>query len=171
MRFCLVDRITKLEMGDHIEAVKAVSLAEEYLADHFPSFPILPGVFMLESLTEAAAWLVRASEDFAHSMILLAEAKNVTYKSFLKPGNLLETKVTCRRLAQDSSDFVGVGYCDGIEVVKGRFSLRHFNLSERSDKFAAVDARIVKHAREQLGVLLDTPLGTAKLGATNQAIC
>lgn len=158
MKFCLVDRITELEVGKRIEAVKAVSLAEEYLADHFPSFPVLPGVFMLESLTEAAAWLVRASEDFAHSMILLAEAKNVTYKSFLKPGHILKTQVTCRRLAQDESDFVGVGFCDGIEVVKGRFTLRHYNLSDKNGALAAVDSRIVRHAREQFRILFDAPI-------------
>lgn len=159
MKFCLVDRITEIEAGKHIEAVKAVSLAEEYLADHFPSFPILPGVFMLESLAEAAAWLVRASEDFAHSMILLAEVKNVTYKSFLKPGHMMNTQVTCRRLAQGESDFAGVGYCEGTEVVKGRFSLRHYNLSDKNSEFAELDSRIIRQAREHFKVLYSAPVG------------
>lgn len=159
MKFCLVDRITEIEAGKHIQAVKAVSLAEEYLADHFPSFPILPGVFMLESLAEAAAWLVRASEDFAHSMILLAEAKNVTYKSFLKPGHILETQVTCRRLAPGESDFAGVGYCNGTEVVKGRFSLRHYNLSERNAEHAELDSKMIQRAREHFKILYDAPIG------------
>ncbi|GJM24983.1 MAG: beta-hydroxyacyl-ACP dehydratase [Phycisphaerae bacterium] len=161
MKFCLVDRITEIEAGKQIQAVKAVSLAEEYLADHFPSFPILPGVFMLESLAEAAAWLVRASEDFAHSMILLAEVKNVTYKSFLKPGHIMNTQVTCRRLAPGESDFAGVGFCDGTEVVKGRFSLRHYNLSDKNSEFAELDSKIIQRAREQFKILYDAPVSAA----------
>ena len=153
MKFALVDRIVELQPPERIVVVKAVSMAEEYLADHFPSFPVLPGVLMLESMTEAAAWLVRVSEDFAHSMILLREAKNVTYKSFLKPGHLLRTEVVCRRLAQGDSDFAGVGHSDGKEVLKARFSLRHFNLVDDSEALAPLDSRIIAWAREQLAQL------------------
>ena len=74
-------------------AVKSVSLAEEYLADHFPEFPVLPGVFMLEAATQSAAWLVRMSEDYAHSMIVLQEAKSVKFTDFVTPGNRLEMRV------------------------------------------------------------------------------
>ena len=75
MRFCLLDRICSLEPDVEMTAVKNVSLAEEYLADHFPEFPVLPGVFMLEAATQAATWLVRISENYAHSMIVLQEAR------------------------------------------------------------------------------------------------
>ena len=53
MRFTLLDRVVAIEPGKSITAIKTVSLAEEYLADHFPRFPVLPGVFMLEALTQA----------------------------------------------------------------------------------------------------------------------
>ncbi len=155
MKFALVDRITELQVRERIVAIKAVSLAEEYLADHFPTFPVLPGVLMLESLAEAGAWLVRVSQDFAHSVILLSEAKNVTYKSFLKPGYLLRTEVTCRRMDDTESEFIGSGFCGDEEIVKARFSLRHFNLAEQSKEMAAVDDRIITHAREQLAMLCE----------------
>ena len=69
-------------------------LTEEYLADHFPEFPVLPGVFMLEAATQAGAWLLRLSEDFAHSIISLKEAKNVKYADFVPPGQTLEVTVS-----------------------------------------------------------------------------
>ena len=59
MRFWLLDRICSLEPHTSLTAVKNVTLAEEYLADHFPRFPVLPGVFMLEATTQAAAWTIR----------------------------------------------------------------------------------------------------------------
>ncbi len=45
MKFVLIDKITALKPRESLSAVKSVSLAEEYLADHFPIFPVLPGVF------------------------------------------------------------------------------------------------------------------------------
>ncbi len=77
MRFFLLDSIQSYEPGVRLTAQEGVALSEEYLADHFPEFPVLPGVFMLEAATQAAGWLLRLSEDFAHSIILLKEAKNI----------------------------------------------------------------------------------------------
>jgi 3-hydroxyacyl-[acyl-carrier-protein] dehydratase len=125
VRFALVDSILELKRGERIVAVKAVSLAEEYLADHFPTFPVLPGVFILQGLVEAATWLAYDALDFAPVVILLKEAKNVTYKSFVKPGNLLRLEVTCRRVAPDGSEFEGTGLCGQTEMVRARFSLAH----------------------------------------------
>ncbi|MCL4209923.1 MAG: hypothetical protein KJZ68_04625, partial [Phycisphaerales bacterium] len=53
MKFVLIDHIVE-QTADRIVAVKQVSLAEEYLQDHFPSFPVLPGVLMIEAMTQAA---------------------------------------------------------------------------------------------------------------------
>ncbi len=125
MKYCLIDRIVELSRGERIVAVKAVSLAEEYLADHFPKFPVLPGVLMLEALAEAATWLVHESQDFTSPVILLRYAKNVTFKSFVRPGRLLTLDVTCRRLKEDESDFEGVGRCEDVDVVRARFGLIH----------------------------------------------
>jgi 3-hydroxyacyl-[acyl-carrier-protein] dehydratase len=157
VKFCLVDRILEVAPGSRIVTVKAVTLSEEYLADHFPTFPVLPGVLMLEVMVESAAWLLRLSRNFAQSMILLKEARNVTYKSFVKPGHLLRVEVTCRRLAPDDSEYSGTGVCDDVETVKGRFTLRHFNLADRDRELSALDERIVATARSRLSLLRRSP--------------
>jgi 3-hydroxyacyl-[acyl-carrier-protein] dehydratase len=153
MKFSMIDRIIELTPRERVVAVKAVSLAEEYLADHFPTFPVLPGVLMLEALVESAAWLVREAEAFASSVILLRYTRNVTFKSFVRPGNLLTLTVTCRRLAHGESDFDGVGHCRQDEVVRARFGLRHFSLGERDELQAPVDQRIVEAARAKYALL------------------
>lgn len=149
MKFNLVDRVVELQRGTRIVTVKAVTLAEEYLADHFPTFPILPGVFMLQALVESASWLVRDALDFTPPVILLRDAKNVTYKSFVKPGNLLRVEVTCRKLGAAESDFEGTGFCGEAEAVRGRFSLIHFSAAERRGLPATADQRLVAEARAQ----------------------
>ena len=55
MHFTFVDRVLQLQPGVSITTVKCLSLAEEYLADHFPRFPVMPGVLMLQAMTEAGA--------------------------------------------------------------------------------------------------------------------
>jgi len=128
MRFQLIDRIVELVPGERIVAVKAVSLAEEYLGDHFPTFPVLPGVLMLEAMAEAGAWLVREATGFVPAVILLQSAKNVTYKSFVRPGQVLRVEVTCKERSETESTFQGAGYCEDKQVVKGRFSLVHLSV-------------------------------------------
>ena len=153
MRFALVDRVVEVIPGKRIVAAKAVSRAEEYLADHFPTFEVLPGVLMLEALVEAARWLVWASEDFAHSVILLREAKNVTFTSFVTPGRILRLEVTCRGLADDHSEFAGVGYCEDNQVVKARFGLIHANLADNRPEQARIDTGLREAARSRWALL------------------
>ena len=88
MKFNLVDKIEQLT-DDTIVGVKNVSLAEEYLADHFPTFPVLPGVMMLEVAVQSAMWLLHSRSGFGKSMAVLKEARNVKYGNFVAPGNHL----------------------------------------------------------------------------------
>jgi 3-hydroxyacyl-[acyl-carrier-protein] dehydratase len=147
MRFTLVDRILEWAPGERIVAVKAVSRSEEYLADHFPTFEVLPGVLMLEALVEAARWLTWATEDFAHSLILLADAKNVTYKSFVRPGQTLRVEVNARPADPGLTNFTGSGFRGDTEVVKARFSLLRQNLAEKNAALAELDEKMRHHAR------------------------
>ncbi len=153
MQFLLVDRVVAWEAGTSITTTKAVSLSEEYLADHVPTCPVLPGVLMLEMLVESAAWLVRATHDFAETIILLREAKNVTYRSFVVPGQALRGEVTCRRLSRRDSEFVASGFRDDAEVVKARFTLSHASLADRNPDLADIDEQIRESARRQWAVI------------------
>src|SRR5579864_22999 len=93
MRFHLVDRILEVQPGRSLRAVKNLTLGEEYRADHFPTFPVMPGGLMLEALVEAGAWLLRATGDFCHSIIVLREARGVQYGSFMEPGRRMSITV------------------------------------------------------------------------------
>ena len=151
MKFVLIDRITELETGKRIVAHKALSLAEEYLGDHFPAFPVLPGVLQLEAMVQASAWVVREALDFAPSIVLLKEARNITYKSFLAPGQMLTIESNCKELTAEQSIFAARGMVDGKEIVKGRLTLRHLNLADENPHLAETDEKI----RTQLRALFD----------------
>src|SRR5438270_11358445 len=107
MRFNLVDRIVEVEPGKTLRAVKNLTLGEEYLADHFPTFPVMPGVLMLQTLVEAGTWLLRLTEDFRNSVIVLREAKNVKYGTFMEPGRQLALTVDLVERTADTATFKG----------------------------------------------------------------
>ena len=153
MRFILIDKIVLLETGNRIKTVKCVSLAEEYLADHFPVFPVLPGVLLLQGLIESASWLVRETENFAHSMILLEEARNIKYKSFLSPGSQIEYTVDVKTIEENISSFTGIGISEGQEIVLGSFGLRHFNLADKNPAMAAVDDIVIENMKKRWRLL------------------
>jgi len=153
MRFILIDKVVSLDAGKSIRAVKNVSLAEEYLADHFPTFPVLPGVLLLEGLIESASWLVRETENFAHSMILLEQARNVKYKSFLAPGCQIEYAVEAKTIEENISSFVGTGVSGGEKIVEARFALRHFNLADGNSAMAGVDSVVIENLKTRWKLL------------------
>src|SRR5690348_8550182 len=130
MRFNLIDRIVAVQPGKSLQAVKNLTLAEEYLADHFPTFPVMPGVLMLQTLVEAGAWLLRLSEDFRHSVIALREARNVKYGTFMEPGRQMEVAVELVGREEGLATFKGKGEMGGQATVSARLTLATYNLRD-----------------------------------------
>ena len=124
---------------ENIRAIKVLSLAEEYLADHFPRFPVMPGVMMLEAMFQASAWLVRKSEDFAHSMVVLREARNVKFSNFVEPGQVLVVEATILKQNEKTTTLKAEASVEGKTAVNARLVLRRYNLADRYPSRAATD--------------------------------
>ena len=153
MRFLLIDRIIDFQPGAKITAVKSLTMAEEYLEDHFPNFPVMPGVLMLEAMTQAAAWLIRLSEDFAHSVIVLKQASNVKYGQFVEPGQLLTVTVEIISQTETETKVKAQGTVDGQNTVSGRLVLERYNLADREHSEPLADEMILEEMRSLLSVL------------------
>lgn len=155
MKFNLIDRIEHLS-ADRIVGVKYVSLAEEYLADHFPTFPVLPGVMMLEALTQAAGWLLHHRSNFAKSMAVLKEARNVKYGTFVAPGQALRVEVDFNKPTDaGGATFKASGFTgpDNALAVQARIELAYFNLADRQPELANLDERLAQHNRARWAVV------------------
>jgi 3-hydroxyacyl-[acyl-carrier-protein] dehydratase len=157
MRFNLIDRIVEVEPGKLLRAVKNLTLGEEYLGDHFPGFPVMPGVLMLQTLVEAGAWLVRMSEAYAHSVVVLREARSVKYGTFMEPGKTMNVLVEIQEQDVSTTTLKGKGEADGQTTVMARLTLHRYNLRDRDPALAATDERLVEHWR-RLEALLVLPL-------------
>lgn len=154
MRFWLLDKIQSYTPDLELVATKNVTLTEEYLADHFPEFPVLPGVFMLEAATEAGAWLLRLSEDFAHSVITLKEVKNIKYADFVPPGQTLTMSVSLVKKDERLASFKVEGSMGEKSALSGRIVLQRYNLAERDPGQTAIDQQLIQYLRRVRNVLL-----------------
>jgi 3-hydroxyacyl-[acyl-carrier-protein] dehydratase len=144
MHFDLVDRVLELT-SDRIATIKQVSQAEEYLQDHFATFPVLPGVMMLEAMVQAARRLAlsRASADSATPLVL-GKVRALKYGRFVRPGAVLRVEVSLAKTLDDGIlDFKGEGVVIEPDAapdqapstaVSGRFSLRPVRLAWPSAK-------------------------------------
>jgi 3-hydroxyacyl-[acyl-carrier-protein] dehydratase len=147
MRFNLIDRIQEVEPGRSLKAVKNLTLGEEYLADHFPSFPVMPGVLMLQTLVEAGAWLLRLSEDYRHSTIVMREARNVKYGTFMEPGRQLNISVELTESDERQAVFKGKGEVEGNTAVAAKLVLVRYNLRDNNPALGELDKNLVTHFR------------------------
>jgi 3-hydroxyacyl-[acyl-carrier-protein] dehydratase len=158
MRFWLLDTIASYEPDVSLTAVKNVALTEEYMADHFPEFPVLPGVFMLEAATQAGAWLLRLSENFAHSIISLKEAKNVKYADFVQPGQTLDVTVSMVKKDDRLATMKMEGNMGGRPTLTGRLVLERYNLAESDAHKREIDEQLKQHFRRVLKIMLPARL-------------
>ena len=149
MKFSLVDALVSMESAKSITMVKQVSMAEEYLADHFPDFPVLPGVMMLEAAVQAAAWLVREWDQFQHSLVVLREVRGIRYGTFVSPGNVLQIQADVIRIQSDESEFKIRGMVESATAIQGRLVLVHKNLAQDDPSLAKLDDMMIEQLRRQ----------------------
>lgn len=142
MHFDLVDRV--LEIGpERIVTLKQVSLAEEYLQDHFATFPVLPGVMMLESLVQAGRRLLETNGYPSDSPpLVLGRVRALKYGRFVKPGAGLRVEVVLLKNDGDTFELKGEGRVlepgeavgdagsGGGSAVTGRFTLRPARITQ-----------------------------------------
>jgi UDP-N-acetylglucosamine acyltransferase len=93
----LVDAVTAYEPGRHIRAVKNVTVNEEFFQGHFPGTPLMPGVLMIESLTQVASLLLFTDSDRADRCAWLRGVDNAKFRRQVVPGDRLELSVTMGR--------------------------------------------------------------------------
>ncbi|MFO0827088.1 MAG: hypothetical protein U0572_02975 [Phycisphaerales bacterium] len=129
MHFRLIDTVLERD-ATHAVALKNVTIAEEYLQDHFPGFPVLPGVFMVEAMTQAAREVLAVR---GKPRYVLGGVRALRYGSFVRPGEALRVEVTIdKELPDGSVSFKGAGTVvrtsggsgTSDTAVSGRFTMR-----------------------------------------------
>ncbi len=121
---------------------------------------------MLQTLVEAGSWLLRLSEDYRHSVIVLREVKNIKYGTFMEPGKTMEVSVELTERTNDLATIKGKGEVEGQPTVSAKIVLATYNLRDREESLAVNDAQIVDDLRRQCGFLCRS-MGGKPLDLTN----
>lgn len=151
-----------------MRAVKGLALSEEYLQDHFPRFPVMPGVLMLEAIFQAAACLVRTTDDFRHSMVALTDARNLKFQGFVQPGDQLV--VTAKWHSEDDGQIKlkVEGTIDDRTAVSGWIFVEKYNLADRGLASPATDQYIIREFKRKYRLLYN-PLVSSEQAVADTA--
>jgi len=153
MRFILIDHIETLEPGKRITGFKQIREDEDYFADHFPGFPVVPGVLVLESLAQLGGRLVEATikEQTGRRVLpMLGKAEQAKFVRAVRPGDRLD--LVCEAIAIGE----GAARVNGTATVGGR------RACTATIMYAMID---VQQAGEQLD-----PAQTAQLHAWSDRV-
>lgn len=127
MRFILIDRLLRVEKGQEALLIKNVSLSEDYFADHFPGFPVMPGSLILEAFEQASHLLIGFSLDFRFRSTL-QRISNGKFKQFVRPGDQLHLHV---RLVHQG---------EGSALVRAKALVEDRTIAEATLSFTLIDA-------------------------------
>lgn len=111
--FLLVDRVLELEQGKKAVAMKNVTINEEFFNGHFPKYPVMPGVLIVEALAQVSAIIMLTKEGNEGRLGLLAGIDQCRFKKQVKPGDQLRLEVEITRLKGAIGKGRGIATVDG----------------------------------------------------------
>jgi len=126
--FLLVDRIIEVEWGRRAVGIKNVTIGEPFFQGHFPGYPVMPGVLIIEALAQVGAVALLGTNEYRGKLALFAGIDKVRFKRQVRPGDQLRLEIEIGKLRR------GVGTGTGMATVDGELAARGELL------FAVVDA-------------------------------
>lgn len=120
----MVDKITHLDLGKKIIAVKNVTFNEPHFLGHFPGHPIMPGVLIIEAMAQAGALMVTADPSFdaENKVVYFMSIDGAKFRKPVIPGDVLELHVESVQTRGNVWKLSGVGIVDGHKVAEAKFS-------------------------------------------------
>ncbi len=130
MRWIWIDSFVEFESGKRAAAVKNVTLAEEYLHDHFPGFPVMPAVLLIEGMAQTAGILVGEAKGFTENVIL-AKIRNAEFDDFAVPGDQIRFEAVLENMDDGAAATSGTVFKNGRAMGRVDLVFSHVNKAEK----------------------------------------
>jgi 3-hydroxyacyl-[acyl-carrier-protein] dehydratase len=119
--FLLVDRVIELEAGKRAVGIKNVTINEHFFQGHFPQYPVMPGVLIVEALAQVGGIALGSLDEYKGRIAFFAGIDNVRFKRQVKPGDTLRLEVEIGQLRRSIGTGTGTATVDGEIACKGDF--------------------------------------------------
>jgi 3-hydroxymyristoyl/3-hydroxydecanoyl-(acyl carrier protein) dehydratase len=133
MRFIFIDKILEVEKEKRAKGVKNLAMSEDYFEHHFPFFPVMPGVLMLQAMAELASHLILYSTEFKYSG-LLVKVGNAKFRKPAQPGDTLDVQVEWMEKTKTGILFTGTIYLDGKAIAMADFENKLVEINSNEDR-------------------------------------
>lgn len=120
--FLLIDRVIEMEIGKSCHAVKCVSVDEPWAQGHFPNYPVMPGVLLIEAIAQTGAVSILSKEENKGKIAFFSGIKEAKFRREVVPGDKLDIFVEIGRLRKNYGTGSGKIFCDGELCVEAEIS-------------------------------------------------
>ncbi len=117
--FLMIDRVEEIVEGVSVKGYKNVSANEEFFNGHFPEYPVMPGVLILEALAQLGAVAILSKEEYKGKIGFLVGADKVKWRQQVVPGDRLDLSIEIIRMKGAIGVGKGVASVDGKKVCEG----------------------------------------------------
>ena len=117
--FLLVDRVIEMTPGEHAVGIKNVTANEEFFQGHFPEYPVMPGVLIVEAMAQVGGVALLCLEEHQGKMALFAGINNIRFKRQVKPGDVLHMDVKLGAFRRGIGTGTAIATVDGEVACKG----------------------------------------------------